>query len=334
MTVFNHLDYWKAITLFGLNVATYKPALAKVLISAANEGVKEIKWEDLSRRFLNEYKSRIESNGMPQQSNPGRKTKLERIIDEQKVNLIDEGQAIWKVANEGFNDVVPRFHTVGQLSDFANDYFYEIDFGRRLILKDSMLDISKNHFDELNEEIEARWSLLEGAFKINHSNENLSLANNIRETYLKGGYTRKNLTNNIPFLMGYQGNVCFYCGEVMTDIHVDHVLPRQIIQRDDIWNLVLAHDHCNQMKSDLLVGPNYIDKLIKRNENIMGSNHPWKSKIQTDLGNTSKKRRSNLRKHYERVKIARGASYWGGSKNYNPETDPFYRRLITKLNGG
>ena len=42
----------------------------------------------------------------------------------------------------------------------------------------------------------------------------------------------------------------------------------------------------------------------------------------------------NLRKHYERVKIARGASYWGGSKNYNPETDPFYRRLITKLNGG
>ena len=69
--------------------------------------------------------------------------------------------------------------------------------------------------------------------------------------------------------MGYQGNVCFYCGEVMTDVHVDHVLPRQIIQRDDIWDLVLAHDHCNQMKSDLLVGPNYIDKLIKRNENIM-----------------------------------------------------------------
>ena len=42
MTVFNHLDYWKAITLFGLNVATYKPALAKVLITAANEGIKEM----------------------------------------------------------------------------------------------------------------------------------------------------------------------------------------------------------------------------------------------------------------------------------------------------
>ena len=84
MTLFNHLDYCKAITLFGFNVATYKPALAKVLISAANEGVKEIKWEDLSRRFLNEYKSRIESNGMPQQSNPGRKTKLERIIESRK----------------------------------------------------------------------------------------------------------------------------------------------------------------------------------------------------------------------------------------------------------
>ena len=59
MTVFNHLDYWLSL---GLNVATYKPALAKVLVTAANEGIKEIKWEDLSRRFLNEYKSRIEAN--------------------------------------------------------------------------------------------------------------------------------------------------------------------------------------------------------------------------------------------------------------------------------
>jgi hypothetical protein len=35
---------------------------------------------------------------------------------------------------------------------------------------------------------------------------------------------------------------------------------------------------------------------------------------------------------YEQVKIVRGPDYWGGSKGYNPETDPFYRRLVTFLN--
>ena len=47
-----------------------------------------------------------------------------------------------------------------------------------------------------------------------------------------------------------------------------------------------------------------------------------------------RQRESKLREHYERVKIARGGSYWGGSRDYKPETDPFYRRLITKLNEG
>ena len=59
MSDFSHLDYWKAITLYGLNVATYKPALAKVLIKASSEGLSEIKWDDLSKRFFLEYKARF-----------------------------------------------------------------------------------------------------------------------------------------------------------------------------------------------------------------------------------------------------------------------------------
>ena len=51
MSDFSHLDYWKAITLYGLNVATYKPALAKVLIKASSEGLSEIKWDDYQKIF-------------------------------------------------------------------------------------------------------------------------------------------------------------------------------------------------------------------------------------------------------------------------------------------
>jgi len=118
------------------------------------------------------------------------------------------------------------------------------------------------------------------------------------------------------------------------DIHVDHVLPRQVVQHDEIWNLALAHSLCNGLKRDRLVGPHFIRKLIARNENITGSNHPWKARIALALGNTPQARSSTLTKHYERVKLILGADYWGGSPSYTPECDPFYARLITVLNNG
>jgi 5-methylcytosine-specific restriction endonuclease McrA len=72
-------------------------------------------------------------------------------------------------------------------------------------------------------------------------------------------------------LQGYQGNMCFYCGVELRwgDIDVDHVLPRQIIQHDEIWNLVLAHRVCNMNKLDRVVGPHFMLTLIARNEDLM-----------------------------------------------------------------
>ena len=45
-----------------------------------------------------------------------------------------------------------------------------------------------------------------------------------------------------------------------------------------------------------------------------------------------KKRKQNTLRHYENAKIIRGNAYWGGKKEYNPEKDVFYRKLITKIN--
>lgn len=329
---FTDSDYWKAITLFGLNAATYKPALAKTILKSASEGLTSIDWEDLADRFLKEYEIRLSDSLMPQQNRPGRISKLEKTISKLKINSISRTDAVSLVATVGFEDVVPRFHTIGRDKKFAENYFYEFDYGRSLRLKDSILQLASSEFDELISEVDARWSLLEGAFEIAHSQIDLTLANDIRETYLKGGYERKPLTSNIPFLSGYQGNVCFYCGEELTDIDVDHVLPRQVINHDEIWNLVLAHRHCNQLKSDYLVGPHFIEKLIRRNENIMGSNHPWKAKIRSALGEHPSDRAGSLKLHYDKVKAVMGQAYWSGDKGYNPAIDPFYKRLITQLN--
>lgn len=330
---FNDSDYWRGIILFGLNAATYKMALAKTLLHFSKADANKVDWSDLSEVYYDIFSDRITKNPMPQQSNPSRQTVMERIVSEFNLGGITRAEAIERVSEKGFHDVVPRFQTIGSNKFKIGQPFYDIQFGKYLDLKDSIMGFDKDLIDSLDAEADARWSLLEGAFSINQSQ--FELANDIRDIYLKDGYQRKNLTNNIPFLMGYQGNVCFYCGEEMNnDIHVDHVLPRQVVNHDEVWNLVLAHGDCNMMKSDKLVGPHFIDKLIARNENIMGSNHPWKAKIATELGNTAIKRSNSLTRHYDNVKTVLGKNYWGGAESYNPSNDPFYKRLITVINNG
>ena len=162
----------------------------------------------------------------------------------------------------------------------------------------------------------------------------VTIRNDIIDVYLLDGYERTNITKNIPFLQGYQGNLCFYCAEKIneSDIHVDHVLPRQFIQHDEIWNLVLSHGLCNLHKSDSLIGKHYLQKLLARNENIIGSNHPWKKKIIEALGMTPDKRAKSLWNHYENARIVLRNNYWENYPNYNKENDPFFKQLITKLN--
>ena len=328
---FDDVDYWKGIILFGLNAATYKMGLARTLLHFSKQGMQRVEWGELADVYLEQYTQRLVNNALPQQSNPYRLTVMERIIQELNLGKISRSDAVNKVAEKGFIDVVPRFQRIGTDSKIVAGHFYDIKFGQYLDLKDSILGFEGKIIEDLDNEILARWSLLEGAFSINQTQ--FELANDVREIYLQDGYERKTLTSNIPFLSGYQGNTCFYCGEILVDnIHVDHVLPRQIVCHDDIWNLVLSHKDCNLLKSDKLVGEHFIHKLIARNENIMGSNHPWKKKILTALGSTAKKRSSSLSAHYDNVKTVLGTNYWGGSESYIPSTDPFYRRLITVLN--
>lgn len=334
MNDFSTKDYWKALILYGLNQATYKIALGKTLLSLANSGQTTVAWESLSREFLVQYQKRLSKESpMPQQAIPSRQTVMERIVARLRSGRLSLEEAIQEVGDKAFGDVINRFDNLGSDESFKGK-FYQVDFGKKLILTDELHEIAVSDLVELEEELEARWSLLEGAFSIQQGNYILS--NDLRLTYLVNGYARRDITNNIPFLQGYQGNICFYCCEPVQagDIHVDHVLPRQVLQHDEIWNLVLSHSFCNEHKSDKLVGDHYMRKLIARNENIVGSNHPWKKKIMETLGRTPDARRSTLQKHYDNVRCILGPHYWGGLPSYNPASDPFYKKMITVLNNG
>ena len=330
MEKFSSEEYWKAIVLYGLNASTYKIAFGKTLLALCDHQQHRVSWESLSREFLNQYQVRLSiDNPMPQLDNSSRKTVMERVVDAMKFNMTLD-HAINEVGKNAFGDVIHRFDNLAGIND-VKGMFYRFHDGKFIELTDDLFLIHSESLTEVVEELDARWSLLEGAFSM--AGHDYQLSNDVRSIYLEKATERKNLTSQIPFLQGYQGNVCFYCGESLAcaSTHVDHVLPRQVLLNDEIWNLVLSHDHCNTSKLDFIVGVHYIEKLHRRNENIMRSNHPWKKKIEIALGSSEEKRRAKIMWHYENVKSTLGRNhYWGGVKDYNPETDPFYRKFISQ----
>ena len=106
---FSSSDRWKALVLYGLNTATYKIALAKTLLELAQSQQTEVAWSELSTRFFDQYRMRLEANGgMPQSGLAGRRTKMERIVAEFRTGQASEANAIARVGNEAFSYVIPR----------------------------------------------------------------------------------------------------------------------------------------------------------------------------------------------------------------------------------
>lgn len=180
-----------------------------------------IEWSYLSKIVFDTYIDRFKRKHLPQKPNSSRITKVENIYF-QFIGTIDYNKAIELIGLEAFGDVTPRFQKNGTDKLIIGENFITLILKRSNISMTLFFKIVET--DKLNiiSEIDARWSLLEGTFKINKGD--WSLSNNLSEIFKASGYDRKPLSNNIPFLMGYQGSVCFYRCEHIgdTDIHVYH----------------------------------------------------------------------------------------------------------------
>jgi hypothetical protein len=266
---FSDTDYWRAVILYGLNTATYKIGLAECLANFVRDGQTSVPLRSLATAFLDRYQERLRG-GKPQLVTPGRLTAMERIVALHQHGRLDREQAIETVARDAFGDVIPRFHVVNGAPLPVR--FYD-DTTDGLVLTDNAFRVfTSSESGILRAELASRWDLLEAAFEMRRSEG--ALVNDVRQFYLSRGYQRTDITQTRPVLNGYQNGVCFYCGEVMPegDVHVDHVIPRQLVCHDEIWNLVLAHGFCNEQKTDSLPGPEYVEKLLVRNEHFISSN--------------------------------------------------------------
>lgn len=320
-------DYWRALILYGKFQSTYKIGLGQCLLSYAQENRDKVELDTLAGDFLDLYSERCQT-GQPQLATKGRFTYVERELQEIDSGVKSKEQSLPIIKKSALCDMVlKRFNVLNNRVIKAP--FYTVT-EHDLILNDNLLSIveEKSDYNVLVDELHSRWDLLEHAYERSNSIELLDVDQYLEHILKKE--QRTNLTKLIPTLNGYQQNRCFYCGEELNDIVVDHVIPYQALMHNAIWNLVLAHDFCNENKSDNLPSLYFVENLIARNEYFIASSHPIKNTLAGQLGFTPRVRRKKALQEYTYAKNKIGRM-WGGDPHYNPQKDHFYREWVRVL---
>jgi hypothetical protein len=325
-------EIWRALILFGKNEATYKLALGQCLSSFAEQGKTWIPQYELAQSFFDLYLLRVAS-GMPQLKTKGKKTKMETIIEQFQKGIFSRERAIEQVGKYAFGDVLPRFHILNDKTIPIRFYEHQ-KMGLNLTNNIFTVFAQSNQKRNMQEELDTKWTLLELGFEQRHKPTTpIIITNDTQQFYMNKGEKRISLTHLDPLLRGCQNNRCFYCEEELDNkAAVDHVIPFSIIGHNEIWNLVLAHKFCNELKSDRIASQAYFDKLYNRNEDIVKIKHPleMESQILRDLGSTASQRLIKMRRQYnyawERVQEP-----WIIRPGHHPESDPFFRKVVRAL---
>ena len=315
-------SYWRSIILFGRNVASYKFAFGKTLFEFIAKDKTVITLEELSEpfsRYLCEHL--VDAKQTTSQSskfldacrsfNDGELTKEQLVLITSKL---------------GFNYVIDAFHIVNTKNIHIN--FFKKDYNnqtKRIILTDEIYKLKDLiFFRDLNNEIEARWKLVETAWELGISRNLLNVQYNKQDEMLSAfvgnSLKRKSVTSAKDALNGYQKGKCFYC---FTDItinsnsemfcDVDHFFPHVLLQAqelqralpqinlDGVWNLVLACPKCNrgtEGKFSHVPATKYLQRIYKRNEFLISSHHPLRETLMQQTGDTEINREAFLKKVY------------------------------------
>tara|TARA_Y100001970_G_scaffold279699_1_gene387471 strand:+ start:1005 stop:2030 length:1026 start_codon:yes stop_codon:yes gene_type:complete len=317
-------DYFRAIVLYGRNVASYKFALAEALFEVSEKGENFIPLEDLAipfsasicRHLLMEDKQSISKT-----------SKFLDTLREFNKGNVKNDQKIESTMRMGFTNVIDAFHVVGNQDvpiRFFHDERKKSSPGIRLT--DDFLKLSSEiDSKDLIKENESRWRLVETAWAYNLPQRlvTVNYDENLNSFYaIDNDYRRHNVTSAAPALNGYQRGKCFYCNksislenwtQLLNRGEVDHFFPHVLKRNgqitedlDQAWNLVLACNECNgaSEKRDLCPDISYVYDLHRRNENWIRSHHPLRESIIARTGNNEVIRRNFLQSCYNIAKTS------------------------------
>jgi hypothetical protein len=299
-------NYWRSIILFGRNVATYKFALGKTLLEIMPTGKSIITLDDLAEPYARNLCEHIKTE--PKQITSASSNFLNSCIKYNQ-GIIDKNQLIEITVKQGFNNVIDAFHNVN--NEEVPELFFKKDYdskSKKIILTDNMFKLKEIMFSkDLYSEAEARWNLVENAWKLGVSKNliHINYDDNDKELYsIENRNKRKNVTSAKEALNGYQKGKCFYCFDDITreskqekSCDVDHFFPHLLSARleninlNGIWNLVLACPCCNRWdKSSRIPVVKYLERLHRRNEYLISSHHPLRDTLMRQTGMTEDKR--------------------------------------------
>jgi hypothetical protein len=305
---------WRAIILFGKNSATYKFAFAKALLSLIEQQKTSVLLSDLAIPYTN---SIIEHLTINDKQGSSRSSKFlngcrdfinDNISKEQLYNLTEQ---------IGFKDVVDAFQNVN--GDIIPDKFYEKNFfqgKKEIILTDNILKIKELYqFRNLEQEVEARWNLVETAWNLQINPKLLEVKYDEEKSlfFIETLMKRINVTSVRDALNGYQKGKCFYSyqdisinNKAQNPCAVDHFLPhinklthaKQGVNINGVWNLVLSDSTINSQKNAKIPEKRYLERLYNRNEFYIESKHPLAETIINQTGLTKQMRRKFLESQY------------------------------------
>ena len=234
MTVFFENDpsnssFWRSIILYGKNVASYKFALAKSLIELKSNNKEFISLEELSEPFSSNICEHLKHN--EKQITSSSSTFLDNC---KKFNLeqITRDELISVTKKIGFNNVIDAFHEVNGKTIPNRFFIDERKTKKGIQLTDNFFKLyelkeSENFYDE----VEARWNLVETAWKLKLSPNLLDIDYDETSGLLVTNKKEKRIavTSAKNALNGYQKSKCFFCFDYISIIsgseklsHVDH----------------------------------------------------------------------------------------------------------------
>lgn len=268
----------------GLFVASYKFALVRALADLAvlkgdDSGAPlEIETKDIAAKFVELYwrQSRPfqvggDMAGLVLQQNTGQQAAIiSQIVQSQQEcggSLFRFKQAAstrWSALVAEVDQVVRKMplwklQTVG---DERLEFLYEnLGRGNRITLKPGVAFCFRAFYELVRDLIEGAWVRFVQKINANKLGSATDLG-----TFLFGE-ERASLDAYRPILLDVQKGVCIYCRKPLSkQSQVDHFVPWSRYPADLGHNFVLAHDKCNNAKSDFLAAENHLVAWIERNK--------------------------------------------------------------------
>ena len=307
---------WRALILFGKNSATYKFAFAKSLLELVSKETTKISLSELSQPFSKNIIEHLKEND--KQGNSKSSSFLNVCRNHLKGEISDN--ELWsKTEKLGFINVVDAFQNLNGAQ--IPNLFYEKNYKsgkKEIVIKDNLLKLKESfHFQNFNQEVEARWNLVETAWNLNLNPKLLEVKYDEDKSlfFLENDFMRRtDITSVRDSLNGYQKGKCFYSFQDISVVsgsanlcEVDHFFPHinKTIHNEfganinGVWNLVLANKDVNRNKSAKIPEKRFLHRLFNRNEFYIQSKHPLAETIVNQTGNTKQKRIEFLNKQYQ-----------------------------------